>query len=433
MESTLLKNIIFNQNNLIKNEKIVPRDYIFDPHNNYILVGMRRAGKTTLMHKVVQDLVAQGVDWTQIIYINFEDERLRELTVDDLNDITVVAKELSSKKSYYFFDEIQNIDGWERFARRMADQHEWVYITGSNSKMMSSEIISRLGSRYMMQYITPYNFDEYLTAKNISHDEQDLYITSSLAKIQAEVSTYLQNGGLPESLNQLDIRDYLTNIYQNIYLGDIIRRNSIRNKKSLSLLINKIAQVVMHEVSYTSLAKAVKNTGNPISTPITINYVEFAKEAFLLFDVKNFVYKFSDRESKPKLYFLDNGILNLFLFDKAPVLLENLVAITLYNKYHNDLYYLHFPKTKIDIDFYLPTEKTAIQVAWQIDEFSSKREIGNLVNLAKEDKNIKKFIIVTREQEKTIVENNVKIEVIPLYKFLLENSNQNNLITSISL
>lgn len=422
METGLLKSIIYNQQKIIENEQIVPRDYFFEPNDNYILVGMRRAGKTTLMHKIVQDLIKKGIDWNQIIYINFEDERLREMTVDDLNNITIVANEMSDKKSYYFFDEIQNIDGWERFARRMADQHERVYITGSNSKMMSSEIISRLGGRYMMQYITPYNFDEYLTAKNIAHDERAMYITSSLAKIRSEVNSYLHDGGLPESLQQVDARTYLTNIYQDIYLGDIIKRNSVRNKKSLSLLINKIAQTVMHEISYNSLTKAIKNTGNPISTPVTINYVDFAKEAFLLFDIKNYVLKFSERESIPKFYFLDNGILNLFLFHKDPALLENLVAITLYNKYKDDVYYLHSPKTKIDIDFYLPNLGEAIQVSWQVDEFSSEREINNLVQLAKKDSQIHKFKIITMEQEQKIEKDGVTISIIPLYKFLLENN-----------
>ena len=421
METGLLKSIIYNQQKIIENEQIVPRDYFFEPNDNYILVGMRRAGKTTLMHKIVQDLIKKGIDWNQIIYINFEDERLREMTVDDLNNITIVANEMNDKKSYYFFDEIQNIDGWERFARRMADQHERVYITGSNSKMMSSEIISRLGGRYMMQYITPYNFDEYLTAKNIAHDERAMYITSSLAKIRSEVNSYLHDGGLPESLQQVDARTYLTNIYQDIYLGDIIKRNSVRNKKSLSLLINKIAQTVMHEISYTSLTKAIKNTGNPISTPVTINYVDFAKEAFLLFDIKNYVLKFSERESIPKFYFLDNGILNLFLFHKDPALLENLVAITLYNKCKDDVYYLHSPKTKIDIDFYLPEHSKAIQVTWDLSETDKKREIGNLAKLHQTNPEIKDLIIVTAEDEDEIQVGDCKIQVIPVYKFLLKN------------
>ena len=121
MNHTLLKSVIYDQHEFIRNFQIVPRNYEFEENGNYVLVGLRRAGKSTLLYKIVLDLVASGVDWDQIIYINFEDERLSEFTVADFNDILSVQSELSDKKGYFFLDEVQNIDGWEKFARRMAD------------------------------------------------------------------------------------------------------------------------------------------------------------------------------------------------------------------------------------------------------------------------------------------------------------------------
>ncbi len=419
INTDLIKSVIYLQRRIIKKQKIIPRDYFFEPNDNYVLVGMRRAGKTTIMHKLARDLVEKGVDWNQIIYVNFEDERLNEMKLSDLDTIVAAASEMTDKQPYFFFDEIQNIDGWERFARRLADQGERVYITGSNSKMMSSEIISRLGGRYMMKYVTPYNFTEYLTAKNIQHDEEAMLTTQMRAKIVQGCQSYLENGGLPDSLNQIVPRNYLTNIYQNIFLGDIVTRNSVRNVESLRLLISKIAETVMHEVSYSRLATSVKQTQNPISTQIAIKYINYAKEAYLLFDIKNYASKFAERESTPKFYFLDNGILNLFLFQKDPVLLENMVAITLYNKYKEDMYYLHSAKNKIDLDFYLPSVKTAVQVAWELDDFSKEREIAALTTLAQKDKKIDHFEIITWNQEETIEANEIQIQVKPLYKFLL--------------
>ncbi|WGO86950.1 ATP-binding protein [Lactobacillus kefiranofaciens] len=419
MNTDLIKSVIYLQRRIIKKRKIIPRDYFFEPNDNYVLVGMRRAGKTTIMHKLARDLVEKGADWNQIIYVNFEDERLNEMKLSDLDTIVAAASEMTDKQPYFFFDEIQNIDGWERFARRLADQGERVYITGSNSKMMSSEIISRLGGRYMMKYVTPYNFTEYLTAKNIQHDEEAMLTTQMRAKIVQGCQSYLENGGLPDSLNQIVPRNYLTNIYQNIFLGDIVTRNSVRNVESLRLLISKIAETVMHEVSYSRLATSVKQTQNPISTQIAIKYINYAKEAYLLFDIKNYASKFAERESTPKFYFLDNGILNLFLFQKDPVLLENMVAITLYNKYKEDMYYLHSAKNKIDLDFYLPSVKTAVQVAWELDDFSKEREIAALTTLAQKDKKIDHFEIITWNQEETIEANEIQIQVKPLYKFLL--------------
>ena len=146
MKTSLLKGIIYGQRQIIREAKIIPREYSFDPNFNYVLVGLRRAGKSTLLYKVAQDLVKNGVDWDQIIYVNFEDERLLDFTVNDFNDIVLTANEITPKKHYYFFDEIQNIDGWEYFARRMADEKQYVYITGSNAKMLSGDIQTHLGA-----------------------------------------------------------------------------------------------------------------------------------------------------------------------------------------------------------------------------------------------------------------------------------------------
>lgn len=140
MNHALLKSVIYDQHEFIRDFQIVPRNYEFEENGNYVLVGLRRAGKSTLLYKIVLDLVASGVGWEQIIYINFEDERLSEFTVADFNDILSVQSELSNKKGYFFLDEVQNITGWEKFARRMADAKEHIYITGSNAKMLSREI-----------------------------------------------------------------------------------------------------------------------------------------------------------------------------------------------------------------------------------------------------------------------------------------------------
>ena len=185
MNHTILKSVIYDQHEFIRDFQIVPRNYEFEENGNYVLVGLRRAGKSTLLYKIVLDLVASGVDWEQIIYINFEDERLSEFTVADFNDLLSVQSEMSDKKGYFFLDEVQNIDGWEKFARRMADAKEHIYITGSNAKMLSREIETTLGGRFFARHITPYAFGEYLTACGIPHDEPALLGTKTNGKIRA--------------------------------------------------------------------------------------------------------------------------------------------------------------------------------------------------------------------------------------------------------
>lgn len=423
INSDILAAIIAEGQDTIPNVDLIVRDYHFENSLNYVLVGLRRSGKSTLLFERAQELVDQGADWSQIIYINFEDERLSEFTLQDFNNILIAANQLTTKKHYFFFDEIQNVDGWERFARRLADQHERVYITGSNSKVLGQDIILRLGGRYMTQYVAPFNFDEYLKSLEISHTSRDLLKTKEVGQVIAATNDYLNYGGLPEAIHLQDKRNYLTNIYKNVFLADIIVRNGIRNQKSLSLLIRKISETVMHEVSYSNLYNSVKSVVSSTSRQSIIDYIEYAQKAYLLFSTKNYFSKFSEREGMPRFYFTDNGILNLFLIDKNPALLENMVAVTLRNKYFDKLFYLKSSKTKIDVDFYVPEKKMAIQVAWTISGMAREREIDNLIKLADSFKEVEKLVIVTKAEEETIERDGKTIEVVPLYKFLLKAAN----------
>ena len=283
---SLLKSIIYDQHEVIKNSNIIPRDYEFEVNANYVLTGLRRAGKSTLLYKIAKDLVASGISWNQIIYINFEDERLSEFKVTDFNEILSVQAELSDDKGYFFFDEIQNIDGWEKFARRMADSGERVYITRSNAKMLSADIEQRLGGRYFSKYISTYNFDEFLTASNISHDVSDLSKTKAVGRIQGAFGDYFTFGGFPESLLYSGKREYVSNVYQKILLGDIVARNKIRNADTLRIMVKKIAEAVCAPISYTKIHSTVNSIGHKISKDTIIEYVGYVKTAFLLFDIK---------------------------------------------------------------------------------------------------------------------------------------------------
>lgn len=173
-----------------------------------MITGLRRAGKSTLLYKIARDLVESGVEWNRIIYINFEDERLAEFRIGDFNDILSAQSELSRQSGLFFFDEIQNVDGWEKFARRLADAGERVWITGSNTNMLSSQIATTLGGRYFVKHVTPYRFDEYLDAANVPHDAEALYATKTRGAIAGAFDTFYQNGGFPESLRYNSPREY---------------------------------------------------------------------------------------------------------------------------------------------------------------------------------------------------------------------------------
>ena len=419
MNHDTLKEVILDQLEIIKTAEIIDRNYFFEKNVNYILVGLRRAGKSTLLYKIAKELVANGCDWSQIIYINFEDDRLLGFSVSDFNDIIETAQELTDEKEiYYFFDEIQLVDGWEHFARRMADQKKRVYITGSNAKMLSSEMAKTLGGRYLPKMIMPFSFTEALDYKNISHDDNAMHTTSKAAKVRKACQEYIATGGLPEVQLLTNKREYIKAVYEKVLLGDIVEREEVKNKLSLRLMVKKIAETVMSEISFNTLAGNVKATGNKTSTDSMIEYSSYAENAYLIFRTSNYVSKFADKEGTPRFYFYDNGLLSLFLVDKKSALLENTVAVYLKRKYEDEVYYFKSSQTGIDIDFYLPEQKTAIQVAYKLGD-AEERETRSLFHLAEKSKDIEKLIIVTNEEERIIEKNGIEIEVIPIHKFLL--------------
>ena len=419
MNHDVLKEVILDQLEIIKTAEIIDRNYFFEKNVNYILVGLRRAGKSTLLYKIAKELVANGCDWSQIIYINFEDDRLLGFSVSDFNDIIETAHELTDEKEiYYFFDEIQLVDGWEHFARRMADQKKRVYITGSNAKMLSSEMAKTLGGRYLPKMIMPFSFTEALDYKNISHDDNAMHTTSKVAKVRKACQEYIATGGLPEVQLLTNKREYIKAVYEKVLLGDIVEREEVNNKLALRLMVKKIAETVMSEISFNTLAGNVKATGNKTSTDSMIEYSSYAENAYLIFRTSNYVSKFADKEGTPRFYFYDNGLLSLFLVDKKSALLENTVAVYLKRKYEDEVYYFKSSQTGIDIDFYLPEQKTAIQVAYKLGD-AEERETRSLFHLAEKSKDIEKLIIVTNEEERIIEKNGIEIEVIPIHKFLL--------------
>lgn len=418
MDHVILKQIIFEQHEIIKKTSIVSRDYSFDKNANYVLTGLRRSGKTTLLYKRVQDLISEGADWKQIIYINFDDERLLGFQAKDFEDILLTAEEITGEKHFFYFDEMQNVDGWESFAIRLANAKEKVDITGSNAKMLSHEVSAKLGGRYISKIIHPYSFNEFLRAKAIDH--RNAYSLSARASLANALMEFYRFGGFPESLLVVNKREYVSNIYEKILLGDIIAHNAIRGENGMRILMKKIAATVCQDVSYSNLYNALKAIGFSLSKDTIIDYCSYAAQSFLLFGLKNYYASFVDKESNSKYYFSDNGILNLFLSKDDTSLFENLVAICLNRKYKERLYYLKSSKTKIDIDFFIDEENIAIQACYSLNNpMAFEREVGQLKKLDETDAGKYKLIIVTMNESRTISLEHNAIEVVKLQDFLL--------------
>lgn len=417
MDKNVIKQIILNQQDFIGRIKLQSRDVCFEENANYVLVGIRRAGKSYMLYQHIQHLVANGHFIEEMLFINFEDERISDIRKEDLYLILEAYRELFAFQPIIFLDEIQNVEGWEHFARRLADEKYRVFITGSNAHMLSREISSTLGGRYLTKEIRPFSFSEYLEYHNI-HLPQHWELSPIRADVVRLFSDYFYYGGLSEVFDIQDKKSWLQSLYQKILYSDIVMRKGVRNERSLRLLIRKLADSVMQPTAIKRLQDILQGDGTKITRDTIGSYLDYLHESYLTFGISSFTDSISQRESVKKRYFYDNGILNLFLFLPETKLLENLVAIKLYNKYGDDLYYYN---KNVEVDFCVPNDGLLIQASYRIiDEATRNREIGALQKLSKFIKP-QRCIIVTYDQEEIIQSNDldVQIEVIPAYKFML--------------
>ena len=276
-----------------------------------------------------------------------------------------------------------------------------------------------LGARYFDEKIFPYSFREYMEAQGISLGKEWMY-GKQRNIVQQMMSTYFRWGGFPELLMYRNKRHWLNGLYEKIILGDVIQRNGIKNEQALRLAIKRLAENVKQPTAYNRLANMVKSTGVSTNTASVIDYIKLAKEACLLFSIDNYASKFVEKETIKKHYFIDNGLLSIFLTDQETSLLENLCAISLYKKYAGDdeprLYYYN---KNIEVDFYIPEDGMAIQASYSLDDAETKkREVGALVAMHKLHP-LKKAMIITYDEEEVIIVNDLRIEVIPCWKWLL--------------
>ena len=420
IEKETIKEILLENRKEIESQQVVHRNIEMEDFANYVLIGVRRAGKSFMLYQQIQDNLKKGITWDSMLYINFEDERLIRMTAQELNLILEVHGMMSAQRPILFLDEIQNIEGWDKFARRLADNKYRVYITGSNAKMLSSDVATTLGGRYITKHILPYSFSEYLSANNIPYDDMNIATTSGRADVQRYFAEYFRFGGFPEGAQLASKRDYLNSVYQKIYIGDIATRNKIDNLFSLRILFRKMAESVKQPTSFTRLSNIIASTGAKLGKATIINYIEYSKDAFLIYPIKNIADNLTNRETNPKYYFVDNGIISILALDIDTSLLENMVAMELIRRYGIDER-VFFYNRNIEVDFYIPDAALAIQVSYnphKTDE-TWQRESTALIKFTKV-LDCQRLLILSYDTEETVEVNGKTIEVMPVWKWLIQ-------------
>ncbi len=370
--------------------------------------GVRRSGKSTLLKQF-------STRFPDFYYITFDDERLINFTIDDFSDLMLAFKK-SRQANVIFMDEVQNVIGWERFARRLYEEGYKIFITGSNAKLLSSELATHLTGRYFKIELYPFSFREFLIFKNINLADDS---SAGQATLLKKFDEYLAGGGFPEAIKYQE-KEYLKRIYEDVLYKDLIARFKIRETKLFQQLAAFLFSNVGKEISYNGLKKILG-----YKSPVSVRkHVSFMTEAYLVFKLMKYDYSLKKQFiSDKKIFVIDNGLRNEIAFsvsaDKGR-LLENLVFIELKRRGH-EIYYF---KNKKECDFLIKEKNkitSAIQVTAYLGDENQEREINGLSEALNASR-LKKGLILTINQEKIIKQNGVTIEVKPLWKWLLTNN-----------
>ncbi len=420
---------------LNENFDVKPRDLQppLDSKKIITLIGVRRCGKTSILYEMINKL-STTIDKTSILFLNFEDERL-ELSVDELDLILQSFLELypekDLKKCYFFFDEIQNITGWEKFVRRLYDTvSKNIYITGSNSKLLSSEIATSLRGRTLSFEVYPLSFSEYLAFEGI---EVDLYSSKSLAYIRNAQAKFLKEGAFPEILflEEQYANQTLQEYFNVLLYRDLSERYNITNTIALKFFLKRIIASTTKQISINKIYNSLKSSGIKIGKNTLYNFLEYVQNIYLAFTLPRYDNSLINKElGERKIYTVDIGLNNATEFrfsDNIGKSLENAVFLELKRK-NKQLFY--YRDTSSECDFIVQEgNKTveALQVTYDMtaDE-TSKREIKGLLSACKK-LNLFHGSIITYDSEDEIIEDDVIITLTPFYKWVLtQNSGEFN-------
>lgn len=380
-----------------------------------VIIGPRRAGKSYTIHEIKDNLFEHDIEGENYIYLNFEDERLADFSKEHFDLILDAYYEMKEKKPVLFLDEIQNIEGWNRFVRRLADNDYKVIVTGSNSEMLSRKIAEKLGGRFPEINIYPLNFKEFLKFKGIEFKERYLHSKQRFV-IKKYFEEYLSYGGFPEVslLSRSGSKMKVLRSYFNlVFYKDMIAKKKVHNEIALRFIIKKIRENIGKVATPRAIYASLKNAEIEVGPTTVENYVDYLEEAFLVVPCSQFV-KSVIKQEKKKRYFIDNGYIKVFeIKEDLGLLLENLVFCEFLKKEKK----VYFHQGKRECDFIVDKEK-AIQVTYKLNEENKEREIEGILE-AMEAYKIKNGIIITYEQEDEIVKDNKKIRVVPAWKWCL--------------
>lgn len=386
-----------------------------DDNRVIILAGIRRCGKSTLLKQIMQTR-------KDYCYVNFEDERLLSFRAEDFSMLDEVLIEMYGPSETYFFDEIQNVEKFETFVRRLQDSGKKVVLTGSNASLLSQEFGTRLTGRYKLFEVYPFSFGEFLRFQKKKISKESLYLPEEKVNLIRLFDRYAECGGMPEYLRNND-SDYIQTLYDNILYRDIIARYSIRRQRLVRELVGILASTITLPFTYNSLKKSLG-----LMNAITVKeYISYLSGAYLFFELLRFDYSVKKQLNSPrKIYIIDTAFSIISGFSLSPDkgrILENIVFIDLMRS-GSEIFYFAGDQ---ECDFILKDKKKitgAIQVCYEFLKENRDRETGGLLKAMAEFK-LTQGMILTYDQEDTLKSDGKTIIIKPVWKWLLEGSTIN--------
>ena len=385
-----------------------------DSKKAQVVIGVRRSGKSTLCFNVLNN--AQ----VKFAYVNFDDERLIRLSSDDLNDVLKCLYQIYGDFTHLFLDEAQNVDGWHLFVNRLLRKGMKVIITGSNAKLLSSELTTYLTGRYNEIELYPFSFSEFCEIEKV---ETTNLSTKTDALLRRAFDRYMEVGGFPEIISGEEIADeYVDTLVSNILERDIVQRFKVRYKDTFKSLSNHLMNNAPCEVIYSALQK-IFNFKNDKTVE---NYVSYLYQAYLLKQLRKYSPKSSERIRNAKCYPIDVSLMNArkdaFAKDNLGWRLESLVYLALCRRYGTG-YDIYYHKTdSYEVDFVVCHRATVVELVQVSYDISSEKTLNREISaLIKAGKSLRcdKLTLVTAYEERDLDIDGHTINICPAYKWLL--------------
>ena len=401
------------------------------PGKATVCIGVRRSGKSTFLFQVIQRLLDSGVPRENLLYLNFFDDRLHALRQDRLGLITeayysLYPEKKNTERVYCFFDEIQAVPGWEPFIDRLMRTEKCeVYLTGSSAQMLSREIATQMRGRALSWELFPFSFQEFLDYKGIT--DTGSRSTKKRLLIRKAFDEYWETGGFPEVAGlsrNLRIKIH-QEYFHTILFRDLVERHDIPHPKAVSDLAHWLVDNTAALYSVNNLTGYLKSLGHKVPKSAVSDYLAWFEDAYFLFTVRIFDASLARSNTNPKkIYCIDHALINSVssgILLNFGHLLENLVFTAL-RRHHSEIYY-YKTKTGREVDFVVPGQdhsRMLVQVCESLVEAQTKKRETLALNEAMSELGQRTGIIVTKNEEERIDTENGIIEVVPIWRFLLD-------------